>query len=115
MPINDSLHIIMGQVDSLKGMVSKALEPSPTVVVIRDTIVTPTVSSTPMNNSTIINTIDLNISAWLIIVFLGLGVGLYFLLAFLKKYILPVVVQRYKKKQYPFVLVSLFSSDLAGF
>lgn len=76
-------------VDSLSS-VSKVFEP--TIIIIKDTIV---------NNSEMLkktdSAIDINISAWLIIAFLGIGIGLYFLLTFLKKYILPVFVQQYKK------------------
>ncbi len=99
MPLNDSVHIIPeGIVDSLNHIASNS---QPLIVLIKDTIINKTSGVTPIYDQVEINNIDLNISALLIIIFLGLGIGLYFLLAFLRKYILPVFVQRYKKSNIP--------------
>lgn len=96
MPTNDSLHNLTGGFDTLP--LPPKFTNEPTFVIIKDTIVN-MVDKTPatgMASNT--GLIDLNISVLLVIIILGLAVGLFFLLAFLKKYMVPVFVQRYQKK-----------------
>jgi len=95
MPINDSISELYSLVDSVKESTVATTEP--TIIVVRDTIFQaapmPIAKSVDMASQSI----DLNISPLIIVALVGFGVGLYFLMYFLKIYILPVFIQRYKK------------------
>lgn len=93
---NDSLQtIIISLTDSLNQLM--LVKGEPTIIIVKDTIVNEIGLTNGLVEPLVTNPIDLNISALLTLGFIGLGVGLYFLLSFLKKYILPVFTQRYKK------------------
>ena len=99
MPINDTLYQNTANLDSISQ--APSLRHEPTIVIIKDTVVNVMGMNQTSGNVTTDTAADPNISVLLTIIYLGLGVGIYFLLAFLKKYIIPVIVQRYQKKNIP--------------
>lgn len=101
MPINDSTAPIIEVLDSApKGTVATV---EPTIIMIKDTIIN-TVDQTVSGSIPSMNSnFDINISPFLVLAFIGFGIGLFFLIAFLRKYILPVFIQRYSQRK-----ISLF-------
>ncbi|MFK8044498.1 MAG: mechanosensitive ion channel domain-containing protein [Crocinitomicaceae bacterium] len=95
MPINDSTIEILSLIDTATE--SNIVKTEPTIIVVRDTIFQSTAIPNSKKVDIVDQSIDLNISPLIIIALVGLGIALYFLMAFLKKYILPVFIQRYQK------------------
>ncbi|MFK8038087.1 MAG: hypothetical protein AB8B74_07345 [Crocinitomicaceae bacterium] len=96
MPSNDSISKIQTTLDSAK--VDGVSKIEPTYIIVKDTIIQAPAQLATSTNGVEAQSVDLVISPIVIIIFIGLGVGLYFLMTFLRKYILPVIVQRYQKQ-----------------
>ncbi|MFD1553945.1 mechanosensitive ion channel [Putridiphycobacter roseus] len=69
----------------------------PIVINVRDTIINQiTTNSSPLTTDHMTMDWDLSVSFWLILLITGMGLAVFFGIAFLKKYILPILKSKFK-------------------